>query len=1575
MNDIFAPLTLPQDDTTPINPTVSQTFGAAFNLENDMVNLYAYMNKPVFKPQIGFDFQAEFKKRKLPVDWMMDLAPAQSVQEFDAILGRMQKEYKDKAVLSASGWTGTVAALSAGMLSPTVFIPFAGQARGAKGMAEILALAAAGATAQNGALFLNQETRTEAELYTGIAMDTALMGMMGGAWMALTKPGRKALQAEVKLGQKQLDLPKGEADLPILHEAKVTVEGITQAEVKAEVKANNIRDPEEVKAMLEEAEPTGYVPLSERALAISSPKRVRAKDIETQMAYGGSYLEAEVAEGVTARFSKVPVGSGGKWFVGGEYAVTLHGPDGNELSIPLSFVDTHRKAGNTGFYKEADLKAGLANGELDDQLYQLLEGAEDPGMAASKMQGTIPDADGMLRSGGDAANSRAAGAQLTRSRNTLGAKAAPTKARQALMNTLGKVSPSYRMLTQRFFPSLRNGIAKLDNSGIQQAGLETMEPSALGGTVIERIRGYDAHVVQFAKKLDNLYYSYVYGGKAGADFNWPAFTQLRSRFGTMPPGKMDWSTYKKEVFEQTQTGEISPELAPAVAEFKKFFAVYNDTHKRYLKEMQDQGFEVDPLYKELMEDEFGKGIAAYAHHIFDQNKLMDNFSDFLSDFSKANETRLQEGFAKAREKYAKRKQKLEFERMISGLTPEQIGQKLGDTEGELEFLDELPELQTFTAQRLDLNKQARDEGWPKEQLKQALKDLNDGVSKETRDILNERKRLLGVARSLKKFGGDSAERTTKLRAEIDRLNESIAGMFREELPRIEAVDLSVGRLQKKGDAALKPLVKQLEKVVKEMEKRRVQLAKLDASKRKNPVSFGRITEQLEQSKLRNKQLLDRLSAVQGKQMGIDDQLSELQLLREDVIADAVTLVKGRTVRLAAAEEKVDLVEAKVLTPEERSRMGAQIGEELEAHEAKFREDWSLRGEQSGDPVETLTPDFREKALELATLLHQKLTNTEVELSPAYHALRQDRRAAELLRTMNLPFDVKKKWLVNDVELVTRAYDRVMAPDLEIWRAFDGSVNAESLLGEMAQEATDHMVRIGTAKFVKLPKGWTDKAASFGEKVKKRLADAGALDEIYLDEKSFSDLPGEGFVEITPELRTQLGNSVSDAVKFYTNDLDVAIQRLRNSRGVPKDGNDPWWRAGRLIKNVNVATMMGGVVTSSISDIARPVWQHGIAKVYRHGWSPFINKLDVRAKEFRLRSKEINRQIGLNLEPVLHSRAQAVFDLAEDSIGRTKVEKGAAFVAQKMGLVAMYDYWTAGMKTISGNVTHATMAAYVPAVAKAWREGAEFTGDLLEMRTYLRNLGLGDVSINRIAMQMEAPGGMEVFSNGGVLPNVDKWTDITAYQAYQAAVLGEVNKLIVTPGLERPNWVDANMGFSVLAQFKSFTFASNSRMVMSGLQGNDPYLMQGITFSLALGALSYYTYALTAGGKTLETANEMDPKKWAWEALKRSGILGVAGIGADAAADLPFVTGSNTPVIFRKPGGLLGTLLGPTYSQAERMATVLTNLSLPEGATEEAIQKNNARIMRMIRQMFIPYQNHFLFRQLLDRAGSAMFGDN
>lgn len=1569
MDPIFNQVYLPNAAASPkLNPSFSQVMTSAFRLENDVVNMLDYLSRPTFQPEEGFNFQSVFKERNLPIEWMPMLAGTQSRQEFDFKVGKMQKEYKDKAVLAASGWGGTVAAISSGMLSPTVFIPFAGQARGGLAFAEVLGLAAVGAGAQNGALFLNQETRTEAELYTGIALDTLLGGMLGGAWLGLSREGRARLAAEVVDNQNYVSVPSGPKDNPTFVSEKVLVTEPRLTVDDLPFVGKNINGVPEAEAVAS--------PLAKAEYPYDLIVPLRQAEKEPLIQAINTAYSAATSVRLPIRQLTTDVGAIGK----------------NRVQTPGSEPVLVEKIGDVYYLRDGNHRAAAAFMRGDESIEATVVDMNPVLQSFGREVPEVKVEPGMVRSPGDtpipissrAVDAEPVGAQVARTRNTLGAQAAPNRISQAAMNALGRLSPSYRMLTQRTFASLRDAAAKLDMSGIRQAGLNEVEASAKAGTVIERIRGYDPYIVEFAQTIDRNYYRYIHGTDSGFDFGSPAITQMKAFFGNVPPGKMNWDQYKEAMFDALNTGEITSELADSVSAFKKFFENYTTRQNQYLEEMRAEGLEVEPLFEELMSDELGKGIENYAHHIFSKQKLMDKMSEFLDDFSKYNESQLVESFTRAQARYRKRQNNLAFERDIAGMDQAAITKKLEEVESDLEFLEELPIWQDFRQARLDLNRQARDEGWSKETLKEWQEDLKKNMSEDLKLLQEDRKLLMAQAKAYRKFGGDAAEKTEKLKAEIDKVDGLIDDMFRTELPGIERADLSIGRLQKESDKAFSDVQKGLDKIVKSMAKRRARYSTLLNSKRNNTASRQKVMAQLEQDRLKHEDLLYRLETVKGQQIARDVALRELQTIREIVIMDATRLVRKRAAKLEDLEDRLEAVQAKVIEPEERARMKAQIEDLIDLNERKFQMDWSAKGERSGDPVNTMQPDFKEASLEAAVMLHQKLMGTEVELSPAYRALRQDARGAALLRVMKIPYEIKQKYLEKDVELVSRAYDRTMAPDLELWRAFDGSVNGKSVLTQMQEEATEQLTRISTMKYVKLPKGWTDKSSAFSARVKKRITEFGEADDIFIDGKNFSNEPGKGFVELTPELRDQLSRSVHDSIEASTRDFDVAIQRLRATRGVPDDPGSIMWRTGRFVKNLNVMTMMGGVVTSSLSDVARPVWRHGVSRVFQHGWGPFVKGVREGEQNFRLRSKEINQKIGLNLEPVLHSRAQGLFDLGDDVVGKSRIERAANVGANKMGLIALYDYWTAGMKTIAGNVFHATMAEYVPAVAKAiqestaaintgtvknpvWKDNpsAELTGDLLEMRTKLRNLGWSDNTILRIAQQMEKPNGVETFSNGGVLPNLDAWDDMAAYQAYQAGALKEVNELIVTPGLERPNWTDENMAYSLVAQFKSFVFSSTSRMAMSGLQGNDPYLMQGVAFSLAFGALSYYTYAITVGGKTLEEANKMEPDKFLWEAVKRSGLLGALSIGTDAASNIPGAYGES-PNIFTRSSGLLGVALGPTYSQMEKMAGVLTQFNTDDERQQE-------RNLTSLRQIFVPFQNHFIFRQAFDAVGDAMTG--
>jgi hypothetical protein len=232
-------------------------------------------------------------------------------------------------------------------------------------------------------------------------------------------------------------------------------------------------------------------------------------------------------------------------------------------------------------------------------------------------------------------------------------------------------------------------------------------------------------------------------------------------------------------------------------------------------------------------------------------------------------------------------------------------------------------------------------------------------------------------------------------------------------------------------------------------------------------------------------------------------------------------------------------------------------------------------------------------------------------------------------------------------------------------------------------------------------------------------------------------------------------------------------------------------------------------------------------------------------------------------------------------------------------------------------------------------------------------------IERIWKQVtQQPGGGDRV-RGLWWPNTEAWADEEAKTLFRQALSSNLKSTIVTPGLERPLISDANLGFRLVFQFKSFGLSSLTRSLQAGLQQGDMAVLNGALLSLALGALSYYTWAVAVGGDTLEEANQFDPAKYADEAIARSGLLAVGQDAWDVAQQLPrvrdYATFSGKQIAQRQGVSLIELLAGPSFDAAQRAGNIILNLDEPTATTV-----HSARTL-------LPFQNLFYIRQALDKV--------
>lgn len=201
---------IPEEKTS---PDLFSTWGAAFHLENDVVNAYETTQAPEFARNPDYPIVQKLKESGLWDDYRDNFLNVQSDEEFNYVSNKIAAEQQQRDVLMRSGWSGTIAAVGSGVLSPTMLLPFMGQEKGLAAVGRGLFMGAVAGAAQEIPLQLNQETRSTEESLFAVGAATVLGGFLGGAHSVLLPGEEKAISesmANVR-GTKPIPTPAGAA--------------------------------------------------------------------------------------------------------------------------------------------------------------------------------------------------------------------------------------------------------------------------------------------------------------------------------------------------------------------------------------------------------------------------------------------------------------------------------------------------------------------------------------------------------------------------------------------------------------------------------------------------------------------------------------------------------------------------------------------------------------------------------------------------------------------------------------------------------------------------------------------------------------------------------------------------------------------------------------------------------------------------------------------------------------------------------------------------------------------------------------------------------------------------------------------------------------------------------------------------------------------------------------------------------------------------------------------------------------------------------------------------------------------
>ncbi|WP_286167931.1 hypothetical protein [Ochrobactrum sp. MC-1LL] len=430
---------------------------------------------------------------------------------------------------------------------------------------------------------------------------------------------------------------------------------------------------------------------------------------------------------------------------------------------------------------------------------------------------------------------------------------------------------------------------------------------------------------------------------------------------------------------------------------------------------------------------------------------------------------------------------------------------------------------------------------------------------------------------------------------------------------------------------------------------------------------------------------------------------------------------------------------------------------------------------------------------------------------------------------------------------------------------------------------------------------------------------------------------------TPEAKAKERARLDRARKSAVRDIEAMRDRLRGQYALPSNPDGIVLRAGRVARNLNYLRLLGGMTLSAFPDMAGIVLKHGLTSTFRDGFAPLVSNM----KAVKLAGAEV-KAAGTALDMILDSRAMSIAEIG-DQFGRgTKFERAIKSAGTRFGVVSLMAPWNAAMKQFSGMVVMTNLLRASEKVAKGQASPKEIRK--------LAGAGINADLAERITKQFSKYGETQ----GGVfLAKAADWDDRLAKEAFRAAVVRDVDRIIVTPGQDKPLWMSTELGKTV-GQFKSFNVSAMQRIALSALQQRDAETLAGVMTSLSLGAMTYVAKQAVAGKEISD-----DPAVWATNAFDWSGLAGwfmevnnVAEKASRGRVGLSALTGEQMSRYQSR--NVVGAFLGPTPDAVADIFQV-TGSMFAGDTTKSDLHK--------MRQL-LPFQNLFYVRGLLNKVEDA-----
>jgi hypothetical protein len=417
------------------------------------------------------------------------------------------------------------------------------------------------------------------------------------------------------------------------------------------------------------------------------------------------------------------------------------------------------------------------------------------------------------------------------------------------------------------------------------------------------------------------------------------------------------------------------------------------------------------------------------------------------------------------------------------------------------------------------------------------------------------------------------------------------------------------------------------------------------------------------------------------------------------------------------------------------------------------------------------------------------------------------------RQLLLPDEKLEKFLVNDIDTLTHAYTKSLAPQVEIMKAFPGD---DRNLKQLALDLTDEYKILKQRALV--------------------ANDNAAADK--LDQRLNRDM----------------------------RDLVAMRDRLYGRFGAASDPSHWAVRAGRAIRSLNGFRMLGTATFSHLPDIANVVMRRGLGGTMATA-ARMLGSSDAR----RLSIDNVHR-VGAALDMIHNSTAAQLGEFGiESSYGYQKAlnrgMRAFTIATLETPLIATTKAW-------SGTAAHDEILAAAERVLRAKDLDVQRRGSLDLSKseiTRFNAMGIGYMDLQRIGEQFREYGNTV---NGIRLGQTDRWHDRGAAQLVDTATAMAADAATLHPSAgDTPLWTSSEIGKAIF-QFKSFGAVAIRKILIPIAQGlalGDARAYMGLATLIGAGTLTYLTKQAISGQPV-----EKEPSRFALEVLDKSNLLGWTG---------------------------------------------------------------------------------------------------